>query len=49
VLVTAHPSSVLRERDSEPRRAALAALAEDLRIAAQLDVASEDPEPRRRR
>jgi uracil-DNA glycosylase family protein len=41
VLVTAHPSSVLRERDSEARRAALAALAEDLRVAAQFDGASD--------
>lgn len=30
VLVTAHPSSVLRERDSAARHAALAALADDL-------------------
>jgi DNA polymerase len=36
VLVTAHPSSVLRERDSEARRQALEALAADLRIAPQL-------------
>ena len=36
VLVTAHPSSVLRERDSEARRQALEALADDLRIALQL-------------
>lgn len=36
VLVTAHPSSVLRERDRDARRAALQALAEDLRLAAQI-------------
>jgi len=36
VLVTAHPSSVLRERDGEARNAALAALADDLRIAASV-------------
>jgi uracil-DNA glycosylase len=36
VLVTAHPSSVLRERDGEARRQALEALAADLRIAPQL-------------
>jgi hypothetical protein len=36
VLVTAHPSSVLRERDSEARRQALEELAADLRIALQL-------------
>jgi uracil-DNA glycosylase family protein len=46
VLVTAHPSSVLRERDSEARRAALAALAEDLRVAAQLAGASVGPDGR---
>jgi uracil-DNA glycosylase family protein len=33
VLITAHPSSVLRERDSSARRAALAALADDLSLA----------------
>jgi uracil-DNA glycosylase family protein len=36
VLVTAHPSSVLRERDADARHAALAALAADLRIAHDL-------------
>ncbi|TMK23661.1 MAG: UdgX family uracil-DNA binding protein [Actinobacteria bacterium] len=36
VLVTTHPSSVLRERDSEARREALEALAADLRLAPQL-------------
>jgi uracil-DNA glycosylase family protein len=35
VLITAHPSSVLRERDSLGRRQALEALAEDLRVATQ--------------
>jgi uracil-DNA glycosylase len=35
VLVTAHPSSVLRERDSDARHAALAALGDDLRTIAQ--------------
>jgi DNA polymerase len=34
VLVTVHPSSVLRERDADARRAALEGLAEDLRVAA---------------
>ena len=33
VLITAHPSSVLRERDRTARRAALAALADDLSLA----------------
>jgi uracil-DNA glycosylase len=33
-MLTAHPSSVLRERDREARRLALAALADDLRTAA---------------
>ena len=36
LLVTAHPSSVLRERDGERRHAALHALAEDLALAARL-------------
>jgi DNA polymerase len=36
VLVTAHPSSVLRERDRDTRHAALQAIGEDLRLAAQL-------------
>jgi DNA polymerase len=35
VLVTAHPSSILRERDSEARREALRALSDDLRVAAR--------------
>jgi uracil-DNA glycosylase family protein len=35
VLVTTHPSSVLRERDSDRRSEALQALAADLRLAAQ--------------
>jgi DNA polymerase len=34
VLVTAHPSSILRERDGAARHAALEALSEDLRVAA---------------
>jgi uracil-DNA glycosylase len=34
VLLTAHPSSALRQRDSESRRAAIAAITDDLRIAA---------------
>jgi uracil-DNA glycosylase len=33
VLITAHPSGVLRERDRTARRAALAALADDLSLA----------------
>ncbi|HEX5224444.1 MAG TPA: UdgX family uracil-DNA binding protein [Solirubrobacteraceae bacterium] len=36
VVVTAHPSSVLRERDREARGAALAQLGEDLRLAAEI-------------
>jgi uracil-DNA glycosylase family protein len=36
VVVTAHPSSVLRERDQDVRHAALRALGEDLRLAAQI-------------
>jgi DNA polymerase len=36
VMVTAHPSSVLREPDSEARRKALAALANDLALARTL-------------
>jgi len=36
VLVSAHPSSVLRERDRDARHAALDALSEDLRAAARL-------------
>ena len=35
VLLTAHPSSVLRQRERESRRAAIAALVDDLRIAAE--------------
>jgi DNA polymerase len=42
VLVTAHPSSVLREREREARHAALAAIVEDLRVAAKL-AADEEP------
>jgi uracil-DNA glycosylase len=38
VLVTAHPSSVLRERDEDARHGALAAIADDLRLAARLAV-----------
>jgi uracil-DNA glycosylase len=34
VLITAHPSSVLRERDRERRHGAMTALVEDLRMAA---------------
>lgn len=34
VFVTAHPSSVLRERDHQARHAALRAISEDLRLAA---------------
>jgi DNA polymerase len=41
VLVTAHPSSVLRERDSTARREALEALAGDLRLAAALTAVSD--------
>lgn len=36
VLVTVHPSSILRERDRDARRAALEAISGDLRLAAQL-------------
>jgi DNA polymerase len=36
VLVTAHPSSILRERDHDARHAALQALGEDLRLATEL-------------
>ena len=36
VVVTAHPSSVLRERDRDARQASLRALTEDLRIAAAI-------------
>jgi uracil-DNA glycosylase len=36
VLVTAHPSSVLRQREREARHAALAAIAQDLGVAARL-------------
>ncbi len=36
VVVTAHPSSVLRERDHDARHAALQAIGEDLRLAAQI-------------
>ncbi len=35
VLVTTHPSSVLRQRDSDSRRLALQALIEDLRLAGE--------------
>jgi DNA polymerase len=40
VLVTAHPSSVLRERERESRHEALAAIVSDLRVAA--GIAAED-------
>jgi DNA polymerase len=36
VVLTAHPSSILRERDDAARHAALKALAGDLRVAAEL-------------
>jgi DNA polymerase len=36
VVVTTHPASVVRERDSDARHAALEALAADLRVAAEL-------------
>ncbi len=36
VVVTAHPSSVLRERDRDARHSALQAISEDLRLAAQI-------------
>ncbi len=36
VLVTAHPSSVLRERDHDARQAALEAIGADLRLAAEI-------------
>jgi DNA polymerase len=40
VIVTAHPSSILRERDAQARELALQALSEDLRLAAH--VAADD-------
>jgi DNA polymerase len=36
IVVTAHPASIVRVREREPREAALAALAEDLRLAASV-------------
>jgi uracil-DNA glycosylase family protein len=36
VLVTAHPSSVLRERERDARHKALEAISEDLRVAAEV-------------
>jgi uracil-DNA glycosylase len=36
IVVTAHPSSVLREREHDARHAALQAISEDLRLAAQI-------------
>lgn len=45
VLVTAHPSSVLRERERDSRNQALAAIVSDLRVA--LSIAAEE-EPRSR-
>lgn len=42
ILVTAHPSSVLRERDHDARRAALEAIGEDLRLAARLAAEHDD-------
>jgi uracil-DNA glycosylase family protein len=44
VLVTAHPSSVLRERDRESRHEALAAIVSDLTVA--VSVAAEEPSSR---
>jgi uracil-DNA glycosylase family protein len=35
VLLTAHPSAALRQRDSESRRTAVAALVDDLKVAAE--------------
>jgi DNA polymerase len=43
VLLTAHPAAVLRQRDSEGRHAARAALVEDLRLAARVLEADGDP------
>lgn len=40
VLVTAHPSSVLRERERDSRHEALAAIVSDLEVA--LSIAAED-------
>ncbi len=40
VVVTAHPSSVLRERDRDARQASLRALTEDLRLAAAIVAAA---------
>jgi uracil-DNA glycosylase family protein len=45
VLVTAHPSSVLRERDPESRHEALAAIVSDLRVAVSL-AADHEPSSR---
>jgi hypothetical protein len=36
VVLTAHPSSVLREREDATRHAALQALVDDLRVGAEL-------------
>lgn len=46
VLITAHPSSVLRERDRAARNAALQAIGEDLRLAAEIAAQSKAPRPR---
>ena len=47
VLVTIHPSAVLRSTDRAAREAAMAGLVEDLRVAAAAGAA--DPPARRRR
>jgi DNA polymerase len=49
VLVTAHPASALRQRDSESRHAAIAALVEDLRLAAEAMAGGAAPDRRHRR
>jgi DNA polymerase len=46
VLVTAHPSSVLRERERESRDQALAAIVSDLRVAVSVAAAAEGPSSR---
>jgi uracil-DNA glycosylase len=44
VVVSAHPSSVLRERDHDARYAALQAISEDLRLSAQIATDERDPD-----
>jgi uracil-DNA glycosylase len=44
VVVSAHPSSVLRERDHDAHHAALQAISEDLRLSAQIATDERDPD-----